>query len=415
MRARATLGVVVGLTALFAAEPARAETNVRGFTTASLGVSDNATFALGGTNRYTSALIDVRPGVALFSDEKRDHHVVGYALRLSWVAAQQGQQTYAHQVFWRWIHEASFRDTLTWEASVTEGKTSPFYLLATTPGTPLAGATPTVIRFASGRVREGWTRQLGPRWSLTQSLAANVYAPLDDDSTIARTTTIEGLVGVERTFRRSAVRVETSASYVVYGPLTAPGAARPGDSEFLGTVMARYRRDLSLTWQAEAGVGASVVESITQGGAPIVGPLASATLRRVFEDGNVAFTLAHATTTNIYLAQTAVTDEASVNAIIPIDRPRRVRLLGNAAYGRSRNVLGAGAAGGESRFRYYRVDGGVMYIVSNGVRVSGHLQRLDETADAATASTAPSFAVDTALVDVTIVWPSPPVASAAPF
>lgn len=412
MRARAAIGLAASLVAL--SSSAGAQTQVRGFATAAVGVTDNATFALAGTTRTTSATAEVRPGVAMLLDEKRDHHVLGYALRLSWVAAAEGQQTYSNQVFWRWLHEATPRDNLTFEATATQGKTSPFYLAATTPGAPLAGATPNVIRFATGRVRETWTRALAPSWTMSQSLGASIYAPLDDDAAIARTTAADALLYLERSFRRSAVRLETGATYVVYGDLTTGGAARPGDREVLGMTMARYRRDLSPTWQTEVAAGASIVASVSRSTSPVVGPLASAALRRLFEDGSLSFTAMHSTTTNIYLAQTAVVDEASVAAVIPVDRRRRVRLVGNAAYGLSHNVL-AGAAVGDSRYRYYRVDGGVLYIVSNGVRVSGHVTRLDETADASTASTAPSFSVDTALIDITVVWPPPDSVAGAPF
>jgi hypothetical protein len=334
MSRRAPAAVTLAAAALAAAvltigaRRAHAKLSVQATGTATVGYTDNVLSApdeqtAGTSPRQGDALFQLIPGAVLAQEAPRFMQRLAYAFTADLFARHSEANSYSNTLDWVGTVQTSSTTKLTLTLQSQQGRISTF-----TVNQPSADATVGVLTSNNGtsyfsqNLAESFEATVTPAWHVTQGLLFRAFIPIDR-GTQPDTYSLGANLGVDRYFRDDALGFVLSESFVEYvPPRDAFDMPTPDNLQFLTTLVGRWRRDWSRTWNTEADLG--VISIVGLPGDPTKAtetawePSALAALRW-FEDFAAAeLHYAHTAAPNTLAGNTFATDEVGLQAGVPL-------------------------------------------------------------------------------------------------
>ena len=304
---------------------ASAKVTLQATGTASVGYTDNATSATDEQPRDSDAIFQLVPGAVLSQEAPRLQQRLAYAFTADLFARHFEASSYSNRLDWLGSILTSTTTKLTLSLQTLQGRISTFNVNQASSDTTV-GVLPanTQTDFFSQTASEAFEATPTAGWRVTQDLLFNAFVPIDRGRQPDTYSTTVG-IGGERFFRDDAVGLVLRCAFVDYqqprDPMT-DVAIGFDDRQLLTSLVARWRRDWSRSWNTEAQLGAiSIVGVSAEPATPVETawePSALAAVRWVQDIGSAELHYAHTVAPNTLTGNTLATDEAALIAGVPL-------------------------------------------------------------------------------------------------
>ena len=332
MSRRAPARVTLALLSL-APALALANTSVQGTGTVTAGYTDNVLSApdqptAGSSPREGDALFQLIPGLVVASVAPRFMERLVYTFTADLFARHTEANSYSNTVDWIGTMLTSPKTKVTLTLESMQGRISTFIV-----NQPSAATTVGVLsqnnstNFFSQNVAEDLDAEPYTNWHVTQGIFFRAFVPIDRGK-IPDSYNLVASVGGDRYFRKDAVGLNLSANFIDYIQPRDPTTDVPlgfDTRQVLTSLVARWRRDWSPSWNTEADLG--VISLVGANSDPMSStetawePSALAALRWVRGDiGSAELHYLHTASPNALAGNTFAVDEVALQAGVPLFR-----------------------------------------------------------------------------------------------
>ncbi len=309
---------------------------IQGTGTVTAGYTDNVLSAPdqptpGSAPREGDALFQLIPGLVVASVAPRFMERLEYAFTADLFARHSEADSYSNRLDWSgaFLTSATTRLTLTLDSQ--QGRVSTFII-----NQPSTGTTVGVLsqnndtNFFSQSVVEGFDATPVANWHVLQGVSFRAFVPIERGK-LPDSYNVTASLGAERYFLKDAVGLVLSANFVQYiqprDPTTDVSLGFD-DKQVLTSLVARWRRDWSRSWNTEADLG--VISLVGASADPAAStetawqPNALAAVRWVRDIGSAELHYLHTATPNSLAGNTFSTDEVALLAGVPLFRGKVV-------------------------------------------------------------------------------------------
>ncbi len=355
--ARATLALpatlisaATTLALVAAAAPAHAgKITLQATTTATAGWTDNVLNAPDeptpmGPARESDFFFQLVPGAVLTSAAPRLLQRLAYSFTADLFVHHTEANSYSNSLEWAGDIAASKTTTVLLTAQTQQGRISTFNLNQQSSGAAIAVLPQNAdINFFSQNVTETVDYTPTAQWRVNQLALFRAFIPTDR-GVQPDVYEAQADLGFDRLFRLDSLGGLLRVSFIDYeAPRDTTTDVPVGfnQQQVLTTLLARWRRDWSPSWSTEAALGA--VNGVGLSNDPMAPnqtewePSALAAIRYSKELGVAEVRYAHDVTPNPLAGSTFSTDEAAIQAALPIVRARMFLGL-TAAYQYARQL-----------------------------------------------------------------------------
>lgn len=309
---------------------------MQGTGTVTTGYNDNILTApdnptIGAPPRQGDVQVQLRPGAALTSQAPRFIERLAYTFTADLFARHSEANSYSNALAWTGTLLASPTTRLTLNAQSQQGRISTFTINQSS-----ADATVTAIsqnadtNFFSQQAGQALESNPDPAWRVLEATSFQAFIPIDRGR-LPDTYTVDAAVGGDRLFRSDALGLVLRCEIVDFAAARDPSTDVPlgfDRQQVLTSLVARWRRDWSRAWNSEAALGVVSIVGLTADPASPTEttwqPSALAALRWVDDAGNAEVHYAHLVAPNTLAGNTFVTDEAALQAGLPLARGKVV-------------------------------------------------------------------------------------------
>ena len=371
------------------------------------GYTDNAQSAPdvplpGGTPRSGGVFFLLRPGIVVAAASQRTVQRLQYTYSYNLFLQSANASSSSNQLEYRGFFDLSPRAELVAGAMAIQSDQSSAILL-TPPGAGAVNAVPAGSgAFLAGTADELITFDLAPKWRSYEAAAIAAQTPIFD--TVApRTVAPAARAGIERTLEQNAIGIEARGDYsLVQGSVAPDGSALGVQNQIVGTGVAVWRRDWGRYFTSRAEAGVLRVQRINTGRG-FWGPAGAASLAYVTESGVAELAYDHLVTTNLYLGETLLVDEARLGGALPIVEKGKVFLAASAGYQSSR-ILDQNT-NPAAHVNAILADGGIGWQVARWILLGLRYQHVEQISDTRAPPLPVSFVRNSILLGATIKFP----------
>ncbi|HEX8950438.1 MAG TPA: hypothetical protein VF945_01265 [Polyangia bacterium] len=349
--ARATLALphtlvlvaTVALVLVAGGAPARAKVTLQATTAAAVGWTDNVLNAPDelipmGPARESDFFFQLVPGAVLSSASPRLLQRLAYNFTADLFVHHSEANSYSNSLEWAGDVATSKTTNLLLTAQTQQGRISTFNLNQQSSGTTIAVLPQNAnINFFSQNVTESLDWTPTGKWRVSQLALFRAFIPTDR-GVQPDVYEAQGDLAFDRLFRLDSLGMLLRESFIDYEPPRDPMTDVPvgfSQKQVLTTLLGRWRRDWSPSWSSEAALGA--VNAVGVSNDPMAPnqtawePSALAAIRYARELAIGELRYAHDVTPNPLAGSTFSTDEAALQAGLPIVRAKMF-LGATAAY-----------------------------------------------------------------------------------
>jgi len=347
MLAARTLVAFVALGAV--AAPARAKVTLQATTTATAGWTDNVLNApdeptMNGPRRESDFFFQLVPGAILSSASPRLLQRLAYNFTADLFVSHTEANSYSNSLEWAGDIAASRTANVILTAQTQQGRISTFNLNQQSSGAAIAVLPQNAdINFFSQNATESLDATPTAQWRISQLALFRAFIPTDR-GVQPDVYEAQADLGFDRLFRLDSLGALLRVSFIDYeAPRDTMTDVPVGfnQQQVLTTLLGRWRRDWSPFWSTEAALG--VVNAVGTSNDPMAPtqtawePSALAAIRYSKELGVAELRYAHDVTPNPLAGSTFSTDEAALQAGLPIVRAKMFLGL-TAAYQYARQL-----------------------------------------------------------------------------
>jgi hypothetical protein len=282
---------------------------------------------------------NVQPSLALTWLAGNTTNRLSYNLSLTYFpTADNDQSAISNTAAWQTAWLSGPVSTWLFDVSAVHTQNAALTLLtapeAGTGGAVVALPTQTLTLGAG----QGYQREIGPRWRITEGLVGSYLIPLGDDSeaTIGKTAQGTLALGIDRTLHHGSLGLQVLGSVVAADVTNLATGEEENQQTGTGTLIARHTRELSLRWSGEAFAGSSLVARLdTSRGA--FAPTFGVSTSWLGDKGSAGFSASRTTTFNPFLAQTLLTDTVLLSGTRPLAKSPII-IAGTLSYAHGKTI-----------------------------------------------------------------------------
>ncbi len=330
----ATLALTTSLALCLAAAPALAKVTIQATTTASAGWTDNVLNAPDeltamGPARESDFFFQLVPGVVLSSATPRLLQRLAYNFTADLFVHHSEANSYSNSLEWAGDVATSKTTNLLLTAQTQQGRISTFNLNQSSAGASINVLSQNAdINFFSQNVTESLDWTPTGKWRVQQLALFRAFIPTDR-GVQPDVYEAQADLGFDRLFRLDSLGMLLRVGFIDYEAPRDTMTDVPigfNQQQLLTTLLGRWRRDWSPSWSTEAALG--VVNAVGLSNDPMAPnqtdwePSALAAIRYSRELGVAEIRYAHDVTPNPLAGSTFSTDEAAVQAGLPIVRAK---------------------------------------------------------------------------------------------
>ncbi|MCA9676700.1 MAG: hypothetical protein H6708_32165 [Kofleriaceae bacterium] len=399
MRSKAAAGLVGAVAvAVVTAAPTRARadsTSLHVLGDLETGWTDNIFSApsdttVGAPAREGDAYAQLRPGLLFTWERPRMIQQLEAAIEGTGYASHTEAWTLSYHGAWRAFFLVSPRSEASTTATASAGTLNTFTTTTTADNGQVAVLPSATNDFTSVDVAEHFSYQVTRPLRVTQSLTGRLFDTSDDTlmtSTAGRE--VGGSLGLDRAWRYDAVGLNVATSYVSLSRVNMGVADETSTDQMNAQLTLSWRRDLSRRWTSVVDGGVTSIVPLDAADEVVVQPTVGVQLGYFPNWGNAGLQLRRSVAPNLYIAQNTITDQAGVNAWLPLpwlaDDPNLPKLSaqGTAGFARTR-LIDAVTGTAVSSFDVATADAAVNYLMNPSavftLRYQFIVQNGDETA-----------------------------------
>jgi hypothetical protein len=328
---------VVGAGVLLQSPDVAAEEYLQGTFAGTAGFTDNVRSSPdepvpGVAPKTADAFLVLSPGLVLATRDNRASHRLTYELAGNVFFATFEASNISNRLEHQSFFDVSRDVDLLLSATAMQQHHHTSNRFDNVSATVLRSALPGTGRFLTARADEDLRLRLGRDWLLGQGAYTGIQTPLFVDAPL--TWSFGGRLAFERLFRDDAVGPEARSEYsVMHDAVDADGTPVEDQQQLISSGVLRWRHDWGRYFTTSVEGGGTQVNRLTRERYYRTW-IAAATFGYATRDATVELTVRRSASTNLFLAQTLVVNEAVLRGTLPLDRDGRVALGASVGYQR---------------------------------------------------------------------------------
>ncbi len=399
--------------------------SVHGTASIDAAVTDNVS-SLGGIERSPELFFTLRPGALFTYALPRMIHEINAELELMRYATTQDQPTIAGRGGWKALFIPGPLSEVIITANASRSMLSAISAASAPVETSVALVPIGNVDVTQGDISEYGSYTASRETRLFQTVFGRAGKTDDNAPDMTRTIISSqeagGAFGLDRSFKKTTLSLETGVSYSRLERLAevnAPMGSRL-DRQVNFRARVQWRRDLSRKLSTAVDGGVAVVVPVLKdpyhpdvtrnvGTFPIVGG------QLAYTDvwGLATLAVRRDVTPNLFVAANTVNDSATLAAAVPLywlengNRRRSPKLAGVGSFGIQRTqVVSSETAELTGSFIVGRIDAGVVYVAQPGVTYSARYELIAQTGDETAEVSQAGFFRQTVYVTAAVRFPA---------